>query len=83
MQFCKNLSMISIFSTIVEYFCKFVLKNVDTSLLGCSLLYLEYLNCNETVLSNTNVIFQIIFCQVTLLKNPEVKPDDLDALLMS
>ena len=50
---------------------------------SCSVQYLVYLNCNEMVLSNTNVIFQIIFCQVTLLKNPEVKPDDLDALLMS
>ena len=81
--FCKNVSIISALSTTVAYFCKFMLNKVDTSLLGCSVPYLEYLNCNEMVLSNTNVIFQIIFCQVTLLKNPEVKPDDLDALLMS
>ena len=38
------------------------------------------LNRNEMLLSNGNVIFQIMFCQVTVLKNPEVKPDDLDAL---
>ena len=46
----------------------------------CLVLSISCLNYNEILLSNTNVIFQIIFCQVTVLKNPEVKPDDLDAL---
>ena len=52
----------------------------------CSIAMLSFslshmrLNYNEMLLSNGNVIFQIMFCQVTVLKNPEVKPDDLDAL---
>ena len=49
----KNECITFIFSSKGQHFCKFMLKKVDTSLLGCSVLYLVHLNCNEMVLSNT------------------------------